>query len=76
MYLEATGIVPGLKAQLLSPLLPLFGYDKCLKFIYNARGRHVGDLNVLDGNLNELLSIHSGKPFFKHHAQLFHYFFM
>ena len=61
MYMEATGVSPGLRARLFSPLIPLFGYSKCLGFLFNARGQHVGDLNVLDENLNELVSISAGE---------------
>lgn len=60
MYLEATDIRAGAKAHLVSPIIPLFGYDKCLEFSFSAHGRHIGELNVLDENFNAIFELKTG----------------
>ena len=61
MYLEATDISVSAKAHLVSPIIPLFGYDKCLKFSFSAHGRHIGELNVLDENFNPIFKMKAGR---------------
>ena len=57
MYLEASDVVPYGKVHLISPIVPLFGYDKCLSFSYNARGTDIGELNVLDENYTPIFQL-------------------
>ena len=56
MLVEATGMEPGLRAQLISPPFSLLDFAKCLTFNFNVFGFNTGSLGILDENFEPYFS--------------------
>ena len=59
--MEATGVEPGMKAQIISPPLTMFGVFKCLSFKFNIYGAHSGHLSLLDENFGPYMTVRNSK---------------
>lgn len=63
--MEASGVEPGLKAQIISPPLTAHGLFKCLSFKFNIYGAHSGTFSVLDENFEPFVRLRNSKWYVK-----------
>ena len=63
IYMEASSFVPNDRARIISPTFPTQFLDrrKCLSFLLNMFGSHIGQFNVLDQYRETIFSAVGGK---------------